>query len=172
VYLKSSRVSILVSTTLSLFLSSLLFLSFRLAQAAGRPFSLFYSAFHRNSAPSTFNMFTSSLVTLAFVFVFAIVNVVALPVPEPAHVRLGHALAQRDPAPFEPILAYMKRDGVWDTDLGKRDSIPAEVAVKAPNGQVELFPRDSIPAEIAVKAPNGQVELFVGRDSIPAEVAV
>jgi hypothetical protein len=77
-------------------------------------------------------MFTSSLVTLAFVFVFAIVNVVALPVPEPAHVRLGvccqhlgylivcswffqHALAQRDPAPFEPILAYMKRDGVWDT---------------------------------------------------------
>ena len=34
-------------------------------------------------------MFTSHLVALAFVFVFAVVNVVALPVPGAANVRLG-----------------------------------------------------------------------------------
>jgi len=79
-------------------------------------------------------MFTSRLITLAFVLVFAIVNAVATPVPEPVNIRLGvcrhrlgylivcrslfqHALAQRDASPFEPIPAYMKRDGLYSVRL-------------------------------------------------------
>ena len=39
--------------------------------------------------PSTFNMFTSRLVTLAFVSVFVVVNVMAIPMPHPPNVHLG-----------------------------------------------------------------------------------
>ncbi|KAH9081904.1 hypothetical protein EDB83DRAFT_2670230 [Lactarius deliciosus] len=110
-------------------------------------------------------MSTSRLVALAFVLVFAIVNVVATPLPEPVNIRLGHALAQRDPAPFEPIPAYMKRDGLY-LENGKRApaDIPEETPTQAPNGQVELYGRAPqngvIPAEIAVTAPQGVVKPY------------
>ncbi|KAH9065971.1 hypothetical protein EDB87DRAFT_1819861 [Lactarius vividus] len=109
-------------------------------------------------------MSTSRLVALAFVLVFAIVNVVATPLPEPVNIRLGHALAQRDPAPFEPIPAYVKRDGLY-LENGKRDTvIPEETATQAPNGQIELYGRapqsNVIPAEVAVTAPQGVVERY------------
>ncbi|KAN0134902.1 hypothetical protein V8E53_007276 [Lactarius tabidus] len=59
-------------------------------------------------------MFTSRLVTLVFVLVFAIVNVMAMPLP--LQLRVGLAGAQpRDLAPFTPIRAYMKRDGMWES---------------------------------------------------------
>ncbi|KAI9462380.1 hypothetical protein BJY52DRAFT_1222003 [Lactarius psammicola] len=112
-------------------------------------------------------MSTSRLITLAFVLVFAIINVVATPVPEPINVRLGlfqHAVAQRDPAPFEPIPAYMKRDGLYSQDNNKRqDIIPEETPTKAPNGQIEIYgraPQNIIPAEIAVTAPQGVVKPY------------
>ncbi|KAI9428554.1 hypothetical protein H4582DRAFT_2053197 [Lactarius indigo] len=110
-------------------------------------------------------MSTSRLVAIAFVLVFAIVNVVATPLPEPVNIRLGHALAQRDPTPFEPIPAYVKRDGLY-LENGKRDTntIPEETPTQAPNGQIELYGRAPqggvIPAEVAVKSPNGVVQLY------------
>ncbi|KAH9165834.1 hypothetical protein EDB89DRAFT_2007499 [Lactarius sanguifluus] len=111
---------------------------------------------------------TSRLVALAFVLVFAIVNVVATPLPEPVNIRLGHALAQRDPTPFEPIPAYMKRDGLYlllIRRIGKRDpaDFPEETPTQAPNGQIELYgraPQNVIPAEIAVTAPQGVVKPY------------
>ena len=78
-------------------------------------------------------MFTSRLVTLAFVLVFAIVNVMAVPLPIQMRVgvcchRLGYLIAcqslslfqlagagPRDLAPFTPIQAYAKRDGMWES---------------------------------------------------------
>jgi len=101
-------------------------------------------------------MFTSRVVTLASVLVFALVNVVALPLRiSVAGSHLAHpALAGRDPAPFEPIIAYMKRDGVWDMDLGKRDDniniVPEELPTKGVNGVITAFNSRDIPAEMAL----------------------
>jgi len=80
-------------------------------------------------------MFTSRLVTLAFVLVFAIVNVMAMPLPLQLRVGLAGA-SPRDLAPFTPIRAYMKRDGMWESDYGRRDPVvvPEQIAATAPGG--------------------------------------
>jgi len=85
-------------------------------------------------------MFTSRLVTLAFVLVFAIVNVMAMPLPLQLRVGLAGA-SPRDLAPFTPIRAYMKRDGMWKSDYGRRDpvDVPEQDAATAPDGDVQFF---------------------------------
>jgi hypothetical protein len=62
----------------------------------------------------------SRLVALAFVGLFAVVNVAAVPLPMDVRAESmlitaklmarQHAVAQRDLSPFNPIAAYVKRD--------------------------------------------------------------
>jgi len=66
----------------------------------------------------------SRLVALAFVGLFAVVNVAAVPLP------MDHAVARRDPSPFNPIVGYLKRD-----------TIPEEVPTKAPDGHIVVYKR-------------------------------
>ncbi|THH11202.1 hypothetical protein EW145_g820 [Phellinidium pouzarii] len=114
--------------------------------------------------------------TVLAAFLFA--QALAVPVSEP----LPSVLEARSPAPFEPIVAYARR--------ATTNTIPAEVATKAPNGVIELYGNDkreekrattnTIPAEVATKAPNGVIELYgngkreekrASTNTIPAEVA-
>ncbi|KAF8641160.1 hypothetical protein AX17_000795 [Amanita inopinata Kibby_2008] len=61
---------------------------------------------------------------------------------------------------------------VLDTMLvSERDEIPAEVAVKAPTGTIEVYGKRQVPEEEVVNASLGQTELFA-RQIIPAEIAV
>jgi len=52
----------------------------------------------------------------------------------------------------------------------KRQDIPVEVAVTAPDGRIRQYKRQDIPVEVAVTAPDGQVKPY--KRQISAEVAV
>jgi len=119
-------------------------------------------------------MFTSRLVTLAFVLVFAIINVMAMPLP--LELRAGNIVgAHRDLVPFTPIRAYMKRDGMWESDYGRRDpdDVPEEVATEATDGNVRVFGSrqngrrdpDDVPEEVATEATDGNVRVFGSRQN-------
>ncbi|KAF8272900.1 hypothetical protein EI94DRAFT_1716985 [Lactarius quietus] len=106
-------------------------------------------------------MFTSRLVTLVFVFVFAIVGVMAVPVPASYKPRVGLAGAHqgREAAPFEPILAYMKRDGVSESQAyGKRDLDDITVFGRVPQELDEQQVSDF--QDIAVKGEGGVITPF------------
>jgi hypothetical protein len=106
----------------------------------------------------------SRLVALAFVGLFAVVNVAAVPLPMDVRAESmlitaklmarQHAVAQRDLSPFNPIAAYVKRDIVVSLafisgpnqaeiaeELTYKCQIPEEVAVQAPNGVVGVYKR-------------------------------
>jgi len=143
-----------------------LLLSCSSVQAAGRPSSpSFYLNFNRNFCSfDSPDMFTSGFVTLFLVSLFAAGNVAGYPVPEP----IRRALAQRGPAPFEPIRAYVNRDFHNDALMyEKRDDtlIPEGTPVKAPNGVIEQYVKrdgniNTIPEETPTKAPNGVIEEY------------
>jgi len=112
-------------------------------------------------------MFAPGFVTLFFVALFAAVNVAGYPVPLP----IRRALAQRGPAPFEPIQAYINRD-LHDTLIYKKrdtNTIPEETPTKAPNSVLQLYGKRQIPEEVPTKAPDGDVVPYAKRQ-IPEEV--
>jgi len=80
----------------------------------------------------------------------------------------GQAIASPIPISFSADAAT---EALKTIPVYVKRQIPAEVAVKSPNGQVVPYTKRQIPAEVAVKAPNGQVVPYSKRQ-IPAEVAV
>ncbi|KAN0124994.1 hypothetical protein V8E52_001546 [Russula decolorans] len=135
-------------------------------------------------------MFASGFVTLFFVALVA-VNVVGYPVPMP----IRRALAQRGPAPFEPIKAYINRGYVrlsplvasWSLNICLRLTVELPSArtptptpfrskclpkLKRPDGQVVPYVKrqadsniNTIPEEQPTKAPNGQIVPYVKRQA-------
>ncbi|KAF9453872.1 hypothetical protein P691DRAFT_812487 [Macrolepiota fuliginosa MF-IS2] len=73
----------------------------------------------------------------------------AMSIPLAMPMPMARAIEQREPIAIEPINAYVRRQ-----------NIPVEDPVKAPNGVIEPYKRDlatrqNIPVEDPVKAPNG-----------------
>jgi hypothetical protein len=103
-------------------------------------------------------------------------QVFSSPLPMP----LRHILAARQPGPLplETIPIYIKRAAAEAPP--KKRVLPAEVAVKAPDGIIVPYKRSAagealpirreIPAEVATKAPDGIIVPY--KREVPVEVAV
>jgi len=114
-------------------------------------------------------MFLRSIVAL--IFLLFVGHVFAAPLAGPeihggVLRRTASANVKRQDIPVE--LAVTAPDG--RVKLYRRQDIPVEVAVTAPDGRIRQYKRQDIPVEVAVTAPDGQVRPY--KRQIPAEVAV